>query len=145
LIEAHYKREESQMAGNRSQIMIADDHAFVADACRKLLEPEFDVVATVEDGCALVRIAANSKPQVVFTDIGMPHLNGLDAGCQVKQIDAQSLAEDRVVIGDQNARAGRVRVEGFHAPITYVCQTRLWHQRSLPHSSSRRDKDHKRL
>jgi len=74
------------MAGNRSQIMIADDHAFVADACRKLLEPEYDVVATVGEGRALVRIAANLKPQVIIIDIGMPLLNGLDAGCQVKQM-----------------------------------------------------------
>jgi DNA-binding NarL/FixJ family response regulator len=74
------------MAGNRPQIMIADGHAFVADACRTLLEPEYDVVATVGDGRALVRIAANLKPQVIIIDIGMPLLNGLDAGCQVKQI-----------------------------------------------------------
>jgi DNA-binding NarL/FixJ family response regulator len=74
------------MAENRSQIMIADDRAFVADACRKLLEPEYDVVATVGEGRALVRIAANLKPQVIIIDIGMPLLNGLDAGCQVKQM-----------------------------------------------------------
>jgi DNA-binding NarL/FixJ family response regulator len=74
------------MRTNRPQIMVADDHAFVGDACRKLLEPEFDVVATVGDGRALVRIAANLKPQVIIIDIGMPLLNGLDAGCQVKQV-----------------------------------------------------------
>ena len=74
------------MAGNRPQIMIADDHAFVADACRMLLEPEYDVVATVGDGRALVRVATNLKPQVIIIDIGMPLLNGLDAGCQVKEI-----------------------------------------------------------
>jgi DNA-binding NarL/FixJ family response regulator len=74
------------MRSNRPQIMIADDHAFVADACRKLLEPEYDVVATVGDGRALLRIAANLKPQVIVIDIGMPLLNGLDAGCQVKQM-----------------------------------------------------------
>ena len=74
------------MAENRSQIMIADDRAFVADACRKLLEPEYDVVATVGEGRALVRIAANLKPQLIIIDIGMPLLNGLDAGCQVKQM-----------------------------------------------------------
>jgi DNA-binding NarL/FixJ family response regulator len=44
------------------------------------------VVATVGDGRALVRIAANLKPQVIIIDIGMPLLNGLDAGCQVKEI-----------------------------------------------------------
>jgi DNA-binding NarL/FixJ family response regulator len=71
---------------NRPRIMIADDHAFVADACKKLLEPEYDVVATVGDGRALVRIAATLKPQVIIIDIGMPLLNGLDAAHQIKQI-----------------------------------------------------------
>jgi DNA-binding NarL/FixJ family response regulator len=70
----------------RPRIMIADDHAFVADACKKLLEPEYDVVATVGDGRALVRIAATLRPQVIIIDIGMPLLNGLDAGQQIKQI-----------------------------------------------------------
>jgi CheY-like chemotaxis protein len=68
------------MRHNRPRIIIADDHAFVADACKKLLEPEYDVVATVGDGRALVRIAATLKPQVIILDIGMPLLNGLDAG-----------------------------------------------------------------
>jgi len=66
--------------------MIADDHTFVADACKKLLEPEFDVVATVGDGRALVKIAATLRPQVILVDIAMPLLNGLDAGYQVKQL-----------------------------------------------------------
>jgi DNA-binding NarL/FixJ family response regulator len=70
----------------RPTIIIADDHRFVADACRHLLEPEFDVVATVGDGRALVRIAATLKPQVVILDIGMPLLNGLDAGQQLKEL-----------------------------------------------------------
>ncbi len=70
----------------RPTIMIADDHTFVAHACKTLLEPEFDVVATVGDGRALVRVAANLKPQVVIVDIGMPLLNGLDAGSQVKEL-----------------------------------------------------------
>jgi len=71
---------------DRPTVMIADDHTFVADACKKLLEPEFDVVGTVGDGRALVRIAATLKPQVILVDIAMPLLNGLDAGYQVKQL-----------------------------------------------------------
>jgi len=74
------------MQNIRPRIIIADDHAFMADACKKLLEPEHEVVATVGDGRALVRIAATLKPQVVIIDIGMPLLNGLDAGQQIKQI-----------------------------------------------------------
>jgi DNA-binding NarL/FixJ family response regulator len=74
------------MRSYRPQIMIADDHTLVADVCKKLLESEFDVVATVGDGRALVRVAASLKPQVIIVDIGMPLLNGLDAACQVKQL-----------------------------------------------------------
>src|SRR5580693_10426083 len=73
------------MQNTRPRIVLADDHAFVADACKKLLEAEYDVVATVGDGRALVRIAATLKPQVIVVDIGMPLLNGLDAGQQIKQ------------------------------------------------------------
>jgi DNA-binding NarL/FixJ family response regulator len=74
------------MQCNRPHIIIADDHRLVADVCRKLLEPKYDVVATVGGGRALVRIAATLKPQLIIIDIGMPLLNGLDAGFQVKQL-----------------------------------------------------------
>ncbi len=74
------------MKGNHPRIVIADDHTFIANACKKMLEPDYDVVATVGDGHALVRIAATSKPQLIILDIGMPLLNGLDAGDQIKQI-----------------------------------------------------------
>jgi len=70
---------------NRSRILIADDHTLVAELCKRLLESEFDVVDTVSDGHALVRAAAQLKPDVVVVDVAMPVLNGLDAGQQVMQ------------------------------------------------------------
>jgi len=69
---------------NRSRILIADDHNLVAELCRKLLESEFEVVAVVADGRALVRAAAELKPDVIVLDVAMPILNGLDAGRQAK-------------------------------------------------------------
>jgi DNA-binding NarL/FixJ family response regulator len=74
------------MERSRPRIMIADDHMLVAEACKKLLEADYDVVATVGDGRALVRVAATLKPQVIIIDVGMPLLNGLDAGQQIKQL-----------------------------------------------------------
>jgi DNA-binding NarL/FixJ family response regulator len=74
------------MERNRPKIMIADDHTLVAEALKGLLEADYDVVATVGDGRALVRLAATLKPQVIILDVGMPLLNGLDAGQQVKQL-----------------------------------------------------------
>jgi len=72
------------MPSNRPRILIADDHTLVADLCRQLLETDFEVVGTVNNGRALVRVAAERKPDVVVVDVAMPILNGLDAGQQVK-------------------------------------------------------------
>jgi len=71
---------------NRPRIIVADDHTLVAEACKKLLDAEYDVVATVADGRTLVRAAATLKPQVIIIDISMPLLNGLDAGQQIKKV-----------------------------------------------------------
>jgi DNA-binding NarL/FixJ family response regulator len=70
---------------NRSRILIADDHNLVAELCKRLLETEFDVVGIVSNGRALVRAAAELKPDAIVIDIAMPMLNGLDAGRQVKE------------------------------------------------------------
>lgn len=73
------------MNHNRPTILIADDHILVADACKKLLEPEFEVVGIVADGRTLVQRVGELQPDVVIVDIAMPQLNGLDAGEQIKQ------------------------------------------------------------
>jgi len=69
----------------RVKILIADDHTLVAEACAKLLEPEFEVLTTVRDGRALLEAAAQLKPDVIVADIAMPLMNGLDACEQIKK------------------------------------------------------------
>jgi DNA-binding NarL/FixJ family response regulator len=74
------------MQRNLPRILIADDHTLVAEACKRLLDSEYDVVGTVSDGRALVRAAAELKPHLIIIDVAMPLLNGLDAGQQVKEM-----------------------------------------------------------
>jgi len=68
-----------------ARLLIADDHRLLAEACKNLLEPEFEVVDIVTDGRSLVKSALALKPNIVILDIAMPRLNGLDAGEQIKQ------------------------------------------------------------
>ena len=63
----------------RTRVLIADDHAILLEAFKRLLEPDYDVVGTVADGQALVQAAESLKPDVILADISMPHLNGLNA------------------------------------------------------------------
>jgi DNA-binding NarL/FixJ family response regulator len=76
--------EASRMG--RPRILLADDHTMVVEAFRKLLEPEFEIVGTVSDGQALVRVAPELKPDVIIVDIGMPFLSGMDAGRKLKEL-----------------------------------------------------------
>ncbi|MGE5321544.1 MAG: response regulator [Actinomycetota bacterium] len=69
---------------SKPRVLIGDDHVLIAEACKKLLEPEYEIVGIVDNGRSLVQVAERLKPDVVLIDIGMPLLNGLDAGQQIK-------------------------------------------------------------
>jgi len=64
--------------------ILADDHTLVAEALHGLIAPQFDVVAMVADGHALLASALTLKPDVIVVDISMPLLNGLEACRQIK-------------------------------------------------------------
>lgn len=70
---------------HRARLLIADDHRLLAEACKSLLEPEFEVVGIVDNGRALLRLADELRPDVVVLDVAMPQLNGLDAADQLKR------------------------------------------------------------
>lgn len=69
---------------SRARLLIADDHKLLAEACKSILEPEFEVVGIVTDGRSMVAAATALKPDVIILDIAMPQLNGLDAADQIK-------------------------------------------------------------
>lgn len=68
------------------RILLADDHTLLLDGIRLILEPEFDLVGSVEDGQALLTAAQQLKPDVVLLDISMPKLNGIDAAHQLRKL-----------------------------------------------------------
>jgi DNA-binding NarL/FixJ family response regulator len=72
----------------RPRVLLADDHKIVVEGLRNLLEPEFELVGTVEDGRALVAAAAELRPDVIVADISMPLLNGIEAARQIKKADS---------------------------------------------------------
>ena len=68
------------------RVILADDHTLLVEAFRKLLEPYFEVVGAVSDGLALLEAATRLKPDAVVIDIGMPLMNGLEAGLRLKEL-----------------------------------------------------------
>jgi DNA-binding NarL/FixJ family response regulator len=70
----------------RTRILLADDHTMMLAGLQKLLEPECEVIGSVTDGRALLQTAKDLRPDVAVVDVGMPLLNGLDAGRQLKAL-----------------------------------------------------------
>ena len=104
---------------SRPRILIADDHTLVADAFKKLLAPEFDVVATVHDGRNLIDVAHKLQPDVILVDIGMPILNGLDAAKRIKR----ALPSVKIIYITANHDPDLVAEAFAKGASGYVCKT----------------------
>jgi DNA-binding NarL/FixJ family response regulator len=78
------------------RILIADDHELVRRGIRALLEaePNWSVIADVNDGQKALEEAQRLKPDIVILDISMPRLNGLEAARRIKK----TLPEIKVLI-----------------------------------------------
>lgn len=76
------------MGENKIRILIADDHTVVREGTRQLLEhePDLQVIAEAGDGEEAVRLAGQTKPDVVIMDINMPRLDGIGATKKIKEL-----------------------------------------------------------
>jgi len=52
----------------RTRILIAEDHTLVAELFKTLLENEFEVVAIVGNGRAMIRAAVKLKPDLALVE-----------------------------------------------------------------------------
>ncbi len=69
----------------KPRVILADDHTFVIEGFKKLLEAHCELVASVEDGRALIEATVNLQPDLVILDISMPKLNGIEAAKKLKK------------------------------------------------------------
>src|SRR5689334_11997309 len=64
---------------HRTKVLLADDHAIVAEGLATLLKGNFDLLGTVGDGNELIDAARKLRPDVIVADISMPVVSGLEA------------------------------------------------------------------
>jgi DNA-binding NarL/FixJ family response regulator len=67
----------------RARVLLADDHADVAEQLRSILDADFDVVGVVGDGSALLAAAHLLEPDVIVTDVAMPVMDGVAATAEI--------------------------------------------------------------
>lgn len=89
------------------RVVVAEDQGMVLGALAALLETESDlaVVALAHDGREALALVRDQRPDVLLTDIEMPHLTGLEVAAEVRRLGLPT----RVVILTTFARSGYLR------------------------------------
>ncbi len=69
------------------RVILADDHKLVRAGIKSLLENSdgVEVVGEADNGREAIKLTSELKPDMVFLDIAMPELNGLQAAGMIKK------------------------------------------------------------
>jgi RNA polymerase sigma factor (sigma-70 family) len=103
---------------SKIRVLIADDHGVVAEGLKHLVDaqPDMEVIACVEDGREAVRMAGETRPDVVLMDLSMPELNGAEATRSIMQGDPKC----RVIVLSMYAEREYVRRALKAGAVGYV-------------------------
>jgi two-component system response regulator DesR len=89
------------------RVLLAEDQTMLREALAALLdlEPDIQVVAQATDGREAQRMEREHQPEIIVTDIEMPHITGLELASLLKESGSQA----RVIILTTFARPGYLR------------------------------------
>ncbi|HET6179942.1 MAG TPA: response regulator transcription factor [Candidatus Sulfotelmatobacter sp.] len=110
----------------RTNILVVDDSDRWRSVARSILEniPSFRVVGEARDGLEAIKKAAALVPDVVLLDVGMPHLNGIEAAKKIRQACASSIIIFLTQESDSDVRRAALATGAF----AYVLKPSAGHE-----------------
>jgi NarL family two-component system response regulator LiaR len=98
------------------KLLLADDHKMVREGLKAFFAPtdEFEVVAEAANGVEAVRLAGQTKPDIVLLDLLMPEMDGIEAAQKIREvlpdlkiiIITSSLEESKVIAAIRAGASG---------------------------------------
>jgi PAS domain S-box-containing protein len=79
----------------KRRILVADDNTDAASSLAMLLQMQGHETCTATDGQQAVELAATFQPDIIFMDVGMPRVDGLEA---TRQIRAQPWGKSMLIV-----------------------------------------------
>lgn len=110
-------KDEFEPGSGKVRILVAEDFLEWRIHIRCLLQAiaEWKTVFEASDGAEAVRKAAALLPDVVLLDVGLPHLNGIEAAKRIRQDSPDSKIIFVTTNSDPDVRkaAMEIGVEGY--------------------------------
>jgi DNA-binding response OmpR family regulator len=110
-------------AASGLDVLVVDDNVDAAAMLAELLGASGHRVRVAHDGATALQSSAQHLPQVVFLDIGLPDMSGLDVAVALRRIDGMQGAT-LVALTGWGAQEDRVRTQdaGFDHHLTKPAQ-----------------------
>jgi DNA-binding NarL/FixJ family response regulator len=102
-------------------LVVEDFEPFRSFVCSALKQkPELEVVCELSDGLAAVQKADELKPDLILLDIGLPGLNGIEAGRQIRKL----VPKAKIIFLTQESSQDVVQEALRLGALGYVVKTR---------------------
>ena len=82
----------------KAKILLADDSKVVRLTATKVLAEQFDVVLAEDGEAAWEKICADDSIQVIFTDLGMPKLDGYGLIQRIRQSENEGIRNQPIIV-----------------------------------------------
>lgn len=86
------------MTEEQYQVLVVDDSRVIRRAASKILASEFDVIEAEDGDDAWRQIQENKRISVVFSDLGMPNMDGYQLLETVRNAEDQAVANIPIII-----------------------------------------------
>jgi DNA-binding NarL/FixJ family response regulator len=85
----------------RHTAVLAENHPEMRKQLSRLLQNDFDVVCTVDDGISALRAVTEHEPSLAILDVSMPKMSGIEVAQELKKL---KLATRIIFVSIQNDR-----------------------------------------
>src|SRR5437762_11749905 len=100
------------------RVLLIDDNLDAAESLAQLLMLSGHDTRTAGDGASGIRLARDFRPEIVFCDLGLPGMNGLDVARELRSLP---LGQQMVLVAltgyGQTADRERTAQAGFDAHL----------------------------